>query len=83
MIHTGPPVIKKENGEEFLKKWINNKLVIKKPYQKNDRWYVEIKRQYIDAKEFLEKEFKKLSLGKHINKVVYKKFEIRELTQIS
>ncbi len=82
MIHMGPPVIKKENGEEFLKKWINNDLVIKKPYQKNDRWYVDIKRRYIDAKEFLEEEFKKLSLGRHIDKVVYKKYIVLEIDNL-
>ncbi len=82
MVHAGPPVIRKENAKEFLKKWENNKLVIKKPYQKDDRWFVEIKRQYIDAKKFLEKEFEKLSLGKHIDKVVYKKFTVLEIDEL-
>ena len=82
MIHTGPPITKKENAEEFLKKWENNKLVIKKPYQKNNRWYVEIKRQYIDIKKFLEKEFEKLSLGKHIDKVVNKKYTVLEIDSL-
>jgi len=82
MIHTGPPIAKKENAEEFLKKWKNNKLVAKKPYQENNRWYVEIKRQYIDAKKFLEKEFEKLSRGKHIDKVVNKKYTILEVDNL-
>jgi len=82
IIHLGPPIIKKENAEEFLKKWENNKLVIKKPYQKNNRWYVEIKRQYVDAKKFLEKEFEKLSLGKHIDKVVNRKYTVLEIDSL-
>ena len=52
--------------------------MVKGPYRENNRWYVEIKRQYTDQKKFLEKEFEKLSLGKHIDKVVNKKYAILE-----
>lgn len=82
MIHTGPPATKKENSEQFLKKWENNSLVVKGPYKENNRWYVEIKRQYTDAEKFLEKEFEKLSLGKHIDKVVNKKYTILEIDSL-
>jgi tRNA nucleotidyltransferase (CCA-adding enzyme) len=82
MIHSGPPITKKENAEEFLKKWKNNSLVVKGPYKENNRWYVEIKRQHTDAKKFLEKEFEKLSLGKHIDKVVNKKYKVLEIDKL-
>jgi tRNA nucleotidyltransferase (CCA-adding enzyme) len=82
MIHEGPPITKKENSEQFLKKWNNNSLVVKKPYQKDKRWHVEIKRQYIYAEKFLEKEFEKLSLGKHIDKIVNKKYKVLEIDDL-
>ena len=82
MIHTGPPISKKENAEEFIKKWRNSDLVIKKPYIKDDRWYVEIKRQYVDVKNFLENEFKKLSLGKHIDKIVNNKYLLLDMDDL-
>ncbi len=82
MIHTGPPVAKKENAEEFINKWRNSDLVIKKPFIKDDRWYVEIKRQYLDVKNFLENEFKKLSLGKHIDKIVNNKYMLLEMDDL-
>ena len=75
-IHTGPPIIKQMNSQEFQNKWQNNKKVVKKPYIKNNRWYVEIKREYRDIKDFLFKEFKNLSLGKHLDKVAKKKYKI-------
>ena len=82
IVHTGPPITKKENSEQFLKKWKNNSLVVKGSYKKNNRWNVEIKRQYTDAKKFLEKEFKKQSLGKHIARVVNKKYEVLEVDSL-
>jgi len=82
MIHTGPPTTKKENSEQFLKKWENNSLVVKRPYQENNRFYVEIKRQYTNVETFLEKEFEKLSLGKHIDEIVNRKYTILEIDSL-
>ena len=76
--HMGPPVLKKENSEEFLKKWENNPRVVKLPFQKNERWYVEIKREYLDIKDFLTDQIKNLSMGKHIDKIVREKYTIIE-----
>jgi len=78
MIHTGPPTKNQENSKEFIKKWKHNSLVIKGPYQENDRWYVEIKRQYTEVKRFLEKEFKNLSRGKHLDKTVDTRYRVLE-----
>jgi tRNA nucleotidyltransferase (CCA-adding enzyme) len=75
-IHTGPPVKMKKNAEDFQKKWAENPRVIKKPYEKNDRLFVELRRDYTDIKDFLRINTKKLSLGKHIDKIVKKKYEL-------
>ncbi len=75
-IHTGPPVKMKKNVKDFQKKWVENPRVIKKPYEKNGRLFVEIRREYTDIKDFLMIHTKKLSLGKHIDKIVKKKYEL-------
>ncbi len=66
MIHVGPPVELKENAEDFIKKWENNKRIVKKPYKKNGKFYVEIKREYIQLNKYLGDKVKNLSLGKHL-----------------
>jgi tRNA nucleotidyltransferase (CCA-adding enzyme) len=76
--HLGPPTKLEKNADEFLKKWEENPRVIKKPYEKNGRLYVEIKRDYTDIKHFLEDQIKKLSMGKHIDQIVKKKYTILE-----
>jgi tRNA nucleotidyltransferase (CCA-adding enzyme) len=76
--HMGPPVVKKENSEEFLKKWENNPRVVKQPFEKNKRWYVEIKREYLDIKDFLTDQIKNLSMGKHIDRIVRENYTIIE-----
>jgi len=81
-IHVGPPVTKKENSKKFLKKWNNDSSVVKKPHIKNNRWQVEINRKYIKAEDLLKEEFEKLSLGKHIDKIVNKKYYILNLDDL-
>jgi tRNA nucleotidyltransferase (CCA-adding enzyme) len=76
--HMGPPIRKKENSEEFLKKWKDDYRVVEPPFQKNNRWYVKIKREYVDIKDFLTDQIKNLSMGKHIDKIVKKKYTIIE-----
>ena len=76
--HIGPPINKKENSEDFKNKWNNNKRVLKKPYIKNKRWYVDIKRKYTNIQDFLDKEFKNLSLGKHLDKIRINQYKILE-----
>jgi len=78
-IHTGPPVKMKKNAEDFKRKWAGNKRVIKKPYEKNGRLFIELKREYTDIKDFLKVHTKKLSLGKHIDKIIKKKYELLNL----
>lgn len=77
-IHNGPPVTLKKNAEEFLQKWIDNPRTIQKPYEKNGRWYTEIKRDYITIKDLLTEQLPQLSLGKHIDQVIKNGFTIGE-----
>lgn len=78
MIHMGPPVDLKTNADNFVEKWINNPRTIKKPFEKDGRLYVEIKREYVDVKKLLEERIRNLSLGKHIDLIVQEDFTILE-----
>ena len=74
--HVGPPVNLKENIDDFFKKWKDDPKVVKKPYEKNGRLFVEIKRDYTDIKDFLVDQIKHLSMGKHIDKIIKKRYTI-------
>jgi tRNA nucleotidyltransferase (CCA-adding enzyme) len=52
--------------------------VVKQPFEKNKRWYVEIKREYLDIKDFLTDQIKNLSMGKHIDRIVRENYTIIE-----
>ena len=82
IIHTGPPIKKQKNSEEFLKKWENNSLVVKGPYKENDRWHVEIKREYQEIFPFLEDKIKFLSMGKNLHKTIKKNYAIFEIKDL-
>jgi len=82
MIHTGPPVKLEKNADEFRKRWINDPRTIKKPYEKDNRLYLEIRREYTNIKDLLKKQLKNLSLGKHIDKIVQKNYAILELQDL-
>jgi len=81
-IHMGPPVKLKKNADEFLKKWNEDARVITDPYEKNDRFYVEIEREYIEITGFLNDQIKNFSLGKHLDQNVRKNYEIVELNNL-
>jgi tRNA nucleotidyltransferase (CCA-adding enzyme) len=76
--HAGPPVNLKENIDDFFKKWKDDPKVVKKPYEKNGRLFVEIKRDYTDIKDFLVDQIKYLSMGKHIDQIIKKRYTILE-----
>ena len=50
--------------------------MIKKPYEKNGRLYVEIKREYTKIDDFLKNEIKNLSLGHNLDKIVKKRYQL-------
>lgn len=70
--HTGPPTTLEKNANEFIQKWVDHPRTIKKPYEKNNRLYVEIKREYTDIRTLLEDQVRKLSLGKNIDIMIDK-----------
>jgi tRNA nucleotidyltransferase (CCA-adding enzyme) len=78
----GPPVKLKKNSDDFLKKWVDDSRIIKEPYVKDGRLYVEIKREYIEIKDFLKGEMKNLSMGKHLDRIVKKKYNIVEVDNL-
>jgi tRNA nucleotidyltransferase (CCA-adding enzyme) len=76
--HMGPPTKLEKNADEFLNKWKDDLRVVKKPYEKDGRLYVEIKRDFRDIKSFLTSQIEKLSMGKHIDQIIKKKYSILE-----
>ena len=75
-VHVGPPVRLKKNGEEFVRKWEDDPRVTKGPYRRDGRFYVELKRDYVDIRDFLEDKVKDLGMGRHLDSVRDKNFEI-------
>ncbi|MEM2128062.1 MAG: CCA tRNA nucleotidyltransferase [Candidatus Methanomethylicaceae archaeon] len=75
-VHQGPKVWYQEDVKRFLEKHLKGENVLAGPSIKGDRWYVELKRKYTEAKELLEKEFAKLSLSKDMMEEVKKGFSV-------
>ena len=76
IVHAGPPVKLKKHTLKFVNKWIDNPKVIKKPYIKDGRIYVEIEREYRNIKEYLQKKILSLSMGKDLEKTIIKRYDI-------
>ena len=70
--HRGPPDWEKQHVKMFKEKWSVNKDAVRKPYLKDGRWYVEVKRKYRDLKTFLKDKLPAASLGKDIQNMVMK-----------
>jgi tRNA nucleotidyltransferase (CCA-adding enzyme) len=81
-VHLGPPVKLIKHKDEFLSKWKDDSRVTKKPFEKNGRVYVELKREYLEIKDFLEDNLKEFSMGRHIDKNVKKEFSILEVDDL-
>ena len=75
-IHEGPPITMKKHANDFIQKWQHHPRIIKEPYEKNGRLYVEIERKYTDIKKLLTDQTSDLSLGKHMNEKVKKGYGI-------
>jgi len=81
-IHNGPPVKLKKNVKEFKNKWEKSPKVIIKPYEKNGRIFVEVEREYTDIIEFLKNQVKNLSMGKHLDEIIKKNYEVVGLEKL-
>lgn len=75
-VHQGPKVWYQENVKKFLEKHLKGENVLAGPSIKGDRWYVELKRKYTEAKELLEREFAKLPMSKDMMEEVKKGFSV-------
>ena len=76
VVHAGPPVTLEKNAEDFLEKWKNDSRVKTQPYQRDNRLYVDIQREYTDIHDLLQTRLKELSLGKHLDPLVRKGYDI-------
>ena len=82
LVHMGPPVKLEKNVRGFILKWEGNPRVIKKPYEKNGRFYVEIKREFRNIKDFLRDQVKNLSMGKHLDEIIKERYDIVEIDDL-
>ncbi len=83
--HYGPPVLQKskENVISFLKKYENNKLVLKGPYLEGQRLVVDLKREETSVKEILSQIIKKkLNRKSMVEKNLVSSFKILGSEQI-
>ena len=68
-IHKGPPIKDKKNVQSFIQKWKNCEDAIGKPFEKDGRVWIKIKRKYTNAMELLENKLNEISLGKNIDEI--------------
>ena len=67
--HRGPPV-GHANEESFKNKWMGSEETLKDPYEKNGRWFVDIKREYSEALDLIKARFTELNHGKQLNEFI-------------
>lgn len=65
-IHMGPKVSFVDEAERFVNKYLDGKNVLAGPYVREDRWYVELKRDHTDLKALIKVGFPLLRLSKDI-----------------
>ena len=66
-LHMGPPENEKEHVDAFLSKWKGN--AVRGPFMEGGRWWVEIKREYVDACSLLKDKLGELNMGKDLNEM--------------
>jgi tRNA nucleotidyltransferase (CCA-adding enzyme) len=73
--HRGPPVWH-PNSADFRSKWEDSENAKSRIYIKGGHWYVDVKREFEDAKKLLETKLTSLNLGRHLNQAVKKNYEM-------
>jgi tRNA nucleotidyltransferase (CCA-adding enzyme) len=73
--HRGPPVWH-PNSADFRAKWEDSENAKSRLYIKGGHWYVDVKREFMDARELLQAKLTSLNLGRHLNEVVKKSYEL-------
>jgi tRNA nucleotidyltransferase (CCA-adding enzyme) len=78
--HLGPPLEKRRECENFLKKYLNNSEVISGPYIADGRWVVELKRKTTDVVKLLNEKLKdggrNAGVAEQISHVIKKGFKV-------
>ena len=67
--HLGPPIKLSAHVKDFLDKWANHPRTITKPYIKNNRYFVDIKREYREITPLISDHLFSLHLGKHLDQL--------------
>lgn len=80
-IHDGPPEGHK-NENDFKSKWNISDIAVGKPYLKDKRWHVKIKREYTTPLELLKSKVFELSLGKHITAEINTEINFYQNTEL-
>jgi tRNA nucleotidyltransferase (CCA-adding enzyme) len=62
--HLGPPIRKKAECENFLRKHVGSPSTVSGPYIEDDRWVVEIKRKHSDVVALLSEKLR--DGGRHV-----------------
>ncbi len=65
--HEGPPVWVK-NSKDFLDKWTRDPRRLAGPFIVQDRWTVDVAREFTDAASLLKASWRSLSLGKDLER---------------
>lgn len=74
-LHKGPPVWH-ENSSDFKNKWIGSADLLKGPYIKDGHWYVDIKREFTDAKSLLAENLMTMNLGSYVTVSIKNGYEL-------
>jgi tRNA nucleotidyltransferase (CCA-adding enzyme) len=78
--HFGPPLNRKKECENFLSKYNINGSVISGPHIEDGRWAVELKREFTDVVDFLNKKLenggRNIGVAEPMSQEIKKKFEI-------
>jgi len=80
--HMGPPIKLKDHTKEFLVKWNNNHQTHTPPYIENERYYVKLKRKYIQIEDYLTSNLSEFSMGKHLDLIISQDFKIIQMNDL-
>jgi tRNA nucleotidyltransferase (CCA-adding enzyme) len=78
--HLGPPLEKKSECEEFLRKYLDSERTVCGPFVEGGRWVVEIQRRENDVVELLRRKLadggRRVGVAERIAEAVRERFEV-------
>ncbi|MGC8581544.1 MAG: CCA tRNA nucleotidyltransferase [Thermoplasmata archaeon] len=75
------PYVWGQNSKDFLDKWESNREKFSKPFIKDGKWHVYIKRKYKDAVSYLKGVLPTKSVGKDLSNQIAKGFSVYEINE--